>query len=343
MKRTLRAGLVSLGGILVAATGIWAVFFSPSLGDVQTTLSATIQASLNPAHQKNLEEITQIAVKIENETGFPAEAMVAQWAIESEWGERPACRQNYFGIKRSSRNKLGCTARTSEVLSAHQVEQWNRLHPDAPPIRGQPAGSGGMRVETSQQFADYRTLEESCRDYAWMIQNAPPYGVAWARYTATKDPKRLLAELAGIYWSDPDYVKKANAVLNQTEVVDALATARAPSLPSTPKFPRALPPVVLTGAAVAIGNIVLAVVVFIVKQQIRVRQAGEEAKHISYLSKLDDLGAKIELARAEFHNELAEAENRFYQRINGNYVRKEVCGELFTRVEQLESKVDELE
>ena len=274
MKKATRILLLCLGCALLIGGGIWAVS-SPGA----QTLSAIIEANLSPARQKNLEEITKIAVKIEAENGFPAEAMIAQWAIESDWGDHPVCRENYFGIKRSARNRLGCTANTTEVFSARQLAQWNRLHPDDRPLNGQRTPGGGLRVHMPQQFADYRTLEESCRDYAWMIQNLPQYGVAWARYTKSKDAKRLLSDLAGIYWSDPDYTRKANAVLNQAEVVDTLAAARAPSLPSAPAYPRVLPPIVLTGAAVAIGNVVVAVAVFIFKQQIRARQAEERAKH----------------------------------------------------------------
>jgi hypothetical protein len=41
--------------------------------------------------------------------------------------------------------------------------------------------------------------------------------------------------------------------------------------------------------------------------------------------------------------ELAEAEIRFYQRVNGNYVRKELHSELTARLDRVESRVDDLE
>lgn len=336
MKKVIPISVVAVGCLLVAVFGMRAVYSAGSLAGVETALSETLDASLNPAHQKNLDEITQIAAKIETETGFPAEVMIAQWAVESNWGEHPVCRSNYFGVKRTSRNKLGCVAKTAEVLSAHQIEEFNRLHPDAPPLKGKPAGKGSLRVEISAEFADYRTLEDSCRDYAWMIQNSPPYAVAWARYTASKDAKRLLADLAGIYWTDPTYVKKATAVLDQPEVRNALAAARAPSLPSEPSAPRTLPPVVVTGAAIVIGNIVLAVLTFLVKQQLRARQAEERARHSAYLAKLE-----------EVRREVAESQNKFFERVNGTYVREKLCGErcgaLGEKVTTLEERVEALE
>lgn len=336
MKRTLPVSILAIGCLLVVVFGMRAVYSAGSLAGVETALSATLEATLNPVHQKNLDEITQVATKIETETGFPAEVMIAQWAVESNWGEHPVCKANYFGIKRTSRNKLGCVAKTTEVLSSHQIMEFNRLHPDSPPLKGEPAASGSLRVEMTARFADYPTLEESCRDYVWMIQNTPPYAVAWVRYTQSKDAKRLLADLAGIYWTDPDYVKKAVAVLNQPEVQDALTAARAPSLPSEPAAPRTLPPVVVTGAVMVLGNIVLTVLAFLVKQQLRARQAEEKARHNAYLAKLE-----------EVRREVSESQNKFFERINGTYVRDKLCGErcgaLGEKVTALEERVEALE
>jgi len=51
---------------------------------------------------------------------------------------------------------------------------------------------------------------------------------------------------------------------------------------------------------------------------------------------------EIQLARSGMQTEIAQAENRFYQRVNGNYVRKELHSELTARVDRVESRVDDL-
>jgi hypothetical protein len=41
----------------------------------------------------------------EAETGCPAPLMIAQWAVESSWGAKPAGKANYFGIKMAARSR----------------------------------------------------------------------------------------------------------------------------------------------------------------------------------------------------------------------------------------------
>jgi flagellum-specific peptidoglycan hydrolase FlgJ len=42
--------------------------------------------------ETRLNEVARIAVRLEQETGCPAQLMIAQWAIESKWGEKPVSR-----------------------------------------------------------------------------------------------------------------------------------------------------------------------------------------------------------------------------------------------------------
>jgi hypothetical protein len=52
---------------------------------------------------------------------------------------------------------------------------------------------------------------------------------------------------------------------------------------------------------------------------------------------------EIKTLRTELRAGLAEAENRFFQRINGSYTRKDLHADLVARVDRIETKVDELE
>ena len=113
---------------------------------------------MDPQRQLRLTQVAAIAVKIEAETGVPASAIVSQWALESHWGATPAGKANYFGIKKAARHTLCCTVETHEVVK-------------------------GVRIAVPLEFADYASLEDSCRDYAWLISHGAPYVAQWKRYS----------------------------------------------------------------------------------------------------------------------------------------------------------------
>jgi flagellar protein FlgJ len=115
---------------------------------------------------QRLAEVAAIATRLEPETGVPARMLVAQWAIESRWGTKPTGNANYFGIKRAKRHAKYCAVATREVVD----------------------GQDEMQV---CEFADYASLEESCRDYAWLITHGAPYRRAWQQYG------RLALSIAG--------------------------------------------------------------------------------------------------------------------------------------------------
>ena len=56
--------------------------------------------------EQRLKEVARIAVALEAQTGCPAQLLIAQWALESEWGAKPAGNNNFFGIKKSERHKF---------------------------------------------------------------------------------------------------------------------------------------------------------------------------------------------------------------------------------------------
>ena len=109
--------------------------------------------------QERLKEIAKIAVALEGQTGCPAAMMIAQWALESKWGEKPVGHFNCFGVKRDGRHTKFCSGATHEILQ-------------------------GKPVVLDLEFADYDSLEDSCRDYAWLITQGAPYRAAWERLDA---------------------------------------------------------------------------------------------------------------------------------------------------------------
>lgn len=151
--------------------------------------------------KQRLDEVARIAVAIEAETGLPAQMLIAQWAVESRWGEKPAGKANYFGVKKADRHEKCCTVTTHEVV-------------------------GGKPVKLDLEFADYDSLEESCRDYAWLITHGQPYREAWRQYQADGDLHKLITGIARVYATDPNYATLLTRIARQTNVSAAIEAAR---------------------------------------------------------------------------------------------------------------------
>jgi flagellum-specific peptidoglycan hydrolase FlgJ len=150
--------------------------------------------------ENRLKEVAGIAVALEEQTGCPSRLMIAQWALESEWGAKPAGHANYFGIKKAARHTQFCAVTTHEVVN-------------------------GKSVVEKLEFADYDSLAGSCHDYAWLITNGAPYHAAWEQYQQGHDLGTLIASVACVYATDPGYVHLAEAVAVQANVVRAIAAA----------------------------------------------------------------------------------------------------------------------
>ena len=148
-----------------------------------------------------LREVARIAVTLEAQTGCPAQLLIAQWALESKWGAKPAGNFNFFGIKRASRHESFSVVTTREVINSRPVMQ-------------------------NLEFADYASLEDSCRDYVWLITQGAPYHAAWERYQTDHDLHGLVAAVATTYATDPNYAHLAATIAGQANVAGAIATAR---------------------------------------------------------------------------------------------------------------------
>lgn len=147
-----------------------------------------------------LAEVARIAVALEAQTGCPPQMLIAQWAVESQWGAKPAGHANYFGIKHSVRHSMCCTVTTREVINGKSVIQ-------------------------NLEFADYPSLEDSCRDYAWLITQGVPYRTAWQKYQSDHNLQELIAAVATTYASDPDYARLVTLIAEQSNVGKAIAEA----------------------------------------------------------------------------------------------------------------------
>ena len=84
----------------------------------------------------------------------------------------------------------------------------------------------GQRVEQEARFADYDSLEDSCRDYAWLITHGAPYRAAWQAYQASHDLRALIDGVAKVYSTNPAYAGLVGLIASQTNVAQAVAAAR---------------------------------------------------------------------------------------------------------------------
>lgn len=174
---------------------------------------------------QRLKEVAGIAAALEKQTGCPAQLMIAQWAIESQWGAKPVGQFNFFGIKRTGRHTKWCTVTTHEVFAAAQLSAWNRQHPDGPARMIETLPGGRVRVELDDEFADYDSLEDSCADYAWLITHGEPYQQAWLRYEQDKNLRNLIGSVARTYATAPRYAEMTKEIASQTNVVEAVGRA----------------------------------------------------------------------------------------------------------------------
>jgi flagellum-specific peptidoglycan hydrolase FlgJ len=155
----------------------------------------------NTDRQARLTEMARAAVALEKQTQCPAPLMIAQWAVESRWGAKPVGHANYFGIKKNARDPKCCTTETEEVVN-------------------------GKRVEEELEFADYVSLEDSCRDYAVLITTGEPYRAAWERYSNDHDLNALIVAVAAKYATDPGYGALVSLIAQQANVARAIGAAR---------------------------------------------------------------------------------------------------------------------
>ncbi|PHV06820.1 hypothetical protein CSQ96_12565 [Janthinobacterium sp. BJB412] len=118
-------------------------------------------------------------------TGIPVEVVLAQSALESNWG-RAVKGNAYFGIKGKSPTGNSTTFSTHEVTLS------------------------GQRISEVDEFRAYASYAEAADDYASLIQRKYPTALAYS-----KDPGRFAEAVARQgYATDPQYAKKLKSIIH---------------------------------------------------------------------------------------------------------------------------------
>lgn len=170
---------------------------SPDLSFYEAaTGQATLSRSVLPqAHvEQFVSRLLPAAQRASQESGVPAQLIMAQAALESGWGRREIRADdgrnsyNLFGIKADKSWK-------GPVVEATTTEYVN-----------------GMAQKTQARFRAYSSYEESFADYARFLTSNPRY----ANMLATQDPAEAAHGLqrAG-YATDPQYGGKLVRIMKQ--------------------------------------------------------------------------------------------------------------------------------
>jgi len=180
------------------------------------------------ARDQRLHDVACIAVPLEASSGCPARMLIAQWALESEWGAQPVGHANYFGIKYDPKRHNRFTVKTTEEwLTESQIAAWNVQHPASPARKTGKVVGDTFNVLLDDRFADYATLADACVDYTWLITHGAPYQAAWRAYQQTRDADALMAAVAKVYATAPSYALLLGEIAGQANVTLALSRAQA--------------------------------------------------------------------------------------------------------------------
>lgn len=124
--------------------------------------------------------------------GIPVEVILAQSALETNWG-RNVKDNAYFGIKGKSANGKSTTFSTHEVTAS------------------------GKRVSENDEFRAYASYAEAAADYGSLIQRKYSAALAYR-----DDPVRFAKVVAEQHYAtDPDYAEKLKSII-QSHIIPLL-------------------------------------------------------------------------------------------------------------------------
>lgn len=176
-------------------------------------------------------DAAKAAVSSEKTTQCPAELTVSQWAVESGWGEHQP-QFNCFGIKQRAgreRQLLSTTEWFTPVeLQTFLTKAAGRTAEAIVDANGQPQTDGPRtHYRVQDWFAAYDSLDDCFEDHAALIVHGAPYSAAWAQYRENRDSSELIKGIASRYATAPGYADRLLEIVQQQDVQDALAQARA--------------------------------------------------------------------------------------------------------------------
>jgi len=145
---------------------------------------------------ERLKAVVPAAQAAQRKWGVPASITLAQWMLESGWGESKLAVEahNYFGIK------------------AHHLSE-----PDTYEEFRTPEFRNGKRVIEVARFEKYFDAADSFADHAVLLSTAPRYRAAMA---ACGEPERMAFCLqAAGYSTNPNYAQELIDLMSQHDLL----------------------------------------------------------------------------------------------------------------------------
>lgn len=124
---------------------------------------------------------------------IPASVSIAQWAVESGWGQHmPPGSNNPFGMKaRAAGNDPYVEVRTREVVH-------------------------GKSVYVMAKFRKFPSLEDAFMAKGALLSQAPVYSKAFAKLP---DREAFISAFAPVYATDPNYASTLRSIIKSNNLV----------------------------------------------------------------------------------------------------------------------------
>lgn len=154
------------------------------------------------------QQIAQASVATERATGFPAEVIAGQAAIESGW-LRSVKNNNIFGWKAYPGSHDRQLLRTTEWLDAAGVAQYQGQD-GRKIVEFLGKTSGNLKLYAVMDwFAAFPSLSDAFSSHVARLQALSRYQIAWRQFQAGGDARGLIRGIAKAgYSTAPDYAAK---------------------------------------------------------------------------------------------------------------------------------------
>jgi len=176
-----------------------------------------------------LSEATVSAVIAENATGVPASVLVAQWAIESGWGDHQPG-NNCFGIKsypgEYGRQLLKTVEWFTNAELAYFLASESGRTATIDPQSTAVDSRGRMKYHCQDYFATFPTLA-ACFERRAQMFDLGRYKAITDQYRQDGDLESFVKAFGPIYATAPNYADMVLKIAGQANVTLALNTARA--------------------------------------------------------------------------------------------------------------------
>jgi len=165
---------------------------------------------LASAQQAALSAAIPYAQDCEHASGLWSSLTLAQWAVESDWGQRcPG--NNPFGITWTPNHQEQLLWTHEEVPPA-QLDGWKIQHPEL--IVEKTLPSGHLWVKLRRPFNAYATLGDAFEDHGRLLTQGHPYAAVWSAHCQDAAPFQFITAFAPIYATDHNYAATLTEVIN---------------------------------------------------------------------------------------------------------------------------------